>query len=84
MLEASKEERCITEICMRARLPVDRGKRMAHLLLKYGLLIELRESQGGRDRGRKYMITPRGYEWLGIYERLEEALSLGGGRLEPN
>jgi len=69
MLEACREEMCVTEICRRAGLPVDRGRRIVNQLLRYGLLIELQE--GGRKR---YKITPRGYEWLGIYERLEEVL----------
>ncbi len=69
VLEACKDDARITEVCRRAGLPVDRGRRIVDLLLRYGLLVELRE---GRER--RYRITPRGYEWLGIYERLEEVL----------
>ncbi len=69
VLEACREELGITEVCRRAGLPVDRGRRMVNLLLRYGLLVELQ-----KGRRRRYRITPRGYEWLGTYERLEEVL----------
>ncbi len=69
VLEACKGDVRITEVCRKAGLPVDRGRRIVDLLLRYGLLVELREG-----RGRRYRITPRGYEWLGIYESLEEVL----------
>ncbi len=69
VLEACGVEAGITEICRRAGLPVDRGRRVVGQLLRYGLLVELQEG-----KRRTYRITPRGYEWLGIYERLEEVL----------
>ncbi len=69
VLEACREEAGITEICRKAGLPVDRGRRIVDRLLRYGLLVELQEG-----KMRRYRITPRGYEWLGIYESLEEVL----------
>lgn len=73
ILEAAREERGITDLCTSAGLPVNRGKTLVDLLLSYGLLVEL---EGGKS-GRRYVITPRGYEWLAIYERLEEVLPTG-------
>lgn len=71
MLEAAKEKKSITDLCTSAGLPVDRGRRLVNLLLRYGLLVEMGRGEKGSGR---YVITPRGYKWLSIYDKLEEVL----------
>ncbi len=65
----SRGVRRATNICREANVPMDRGRRFLDLMVENGLLI--------RDEvSREYLITPTGYEWLGIYKRLQEILPL--------
>ena len=64
-----KGDRGITELCLMARVPVDRGKRIVSHLASYGLLVEY--VVGGKTY---YRITERGYEWLGVYQYLKSLL----------
>ncbi len=59
----------ITELCLQAKIPVDRGKVIINYLLKHGLIVKY-----STDRTVYYRITERGYEWLGAYQYLKELL----------
>ncbi|MCD6348988.1 MAG: hypothetical protein J7L91_05110 [Candidatus Korarchaeota archaeon] len=70
ILEAVRDgRRGLTEICTYAGIPVDRGKKIMELLVRYGLLVSIWEK-----RREIFEITPKGYEWLGIYRSLESML----------
>ena len=64
-------EKSITELCLYANVPVDRGRRLINYLISCGLVFRYEEN--GRIY---YKITERGYEWLGIYRKLKELLHL--------
>ena len=59
----------ITELCLIAKVPVDRGKNVVNHLVSYGLIVEY-----AVGRRRYYRITERGYEWLGVYRYLRSIL----------
>ena len=59
----------ITELCLAANLPVDRGKDMVKRMERFGLLYE---TVG--DEGTEHWIAERGYEWLGLYRLLKKRL----------
>ena len=56
----------ITELCLLAKIPVDRGKKIINHLTKYGLIIIYEV-----NNRKYYRITGRGYEWLGTYKHLK-------------
>lgn len=59
----------ITKLCMFANLPVDRGNELLKHLIKAGLVYMLKEGNAV-----KYFITPRGYEYISMYERIRTLL----------
>jgi len=60
----------ITSICRAANLPADRGIRIVNALIKFGLLTSY---IAFNNKPRKfYILTERGYEYIGIYEHLKE------------
>ncbi len=59
----------ITEMCSAANLPVDRGKNLIRRMERFGLVYET-----AVGRGVEYLITKRGYEWLGLYRLLKKSL----------
>ncbi len=72
MLRALTEgEKRATNLCREANVPMDRGKPLLNYLVERGLVVAL---EG--EKGVEYRITFLGYEWLGLYERLEELLPL--------
>ena len=62
-------EKGITELCLSANIPVDRGRRIIEYLINYGLIFKYE-----KDGKVYYKIGERGYEWLGIYRKLKELL----------
>jgi len=70
MLAALAEgEKGITELCLNAGIPVDRGKKIVDYLVACGLLTVSME-----NNRVKYRITVAGYQWIGTYQRLKELL----------
>ncbi|RLF17296.1 MAG: hypothetical protein DRJ66_01160 [Thermoprotei archaeon] len=64
-------EKRITELCLHANIPVDRGRRLIEYLIRCGLIFKYE-----KDGRIYYRITEKGYEWLGIYRKLKEILHL--------
>jgi len=59
----------ITEVCMKANLPVDRGNKLLRMLTDKGLAYSFKEG-----KRRKYFVTDLGYEYMGIFLKLKEIL----------
>ncbi len=66
----SAEPLRVTNLCSKSNLPVDRCKNLLEILKEAGLVVERVEG-----RGRTYIITSRGYEYLALYRRLKEVLA---------
>ncbi|MET1160217.1 MAG: winged helix-turn-helix domain-containing protein [Thermoprotei archaeon] len=62
------EERMLkTHICTSANLPLDRCSKILDLLQFYGLVVRVSD-----EKRISYSITERGYEYIGLYEKLVE------------
>ncbi|MGB9729447.1 MAG: winged helix-turn-helix domain-containing protein [Thermoprotei archaeon] len=61
----------ITELCLHAEIPIDRGRIIIKHLLAYGLIITK-----NKNNVSYYSITETGYKWLGMYNSLRTLLPL--------
>ncbi len=64
-------ERGITELCLNAGIPVDRGRKIVDYLVACGLL-----TTSFAGKRITYQITVAGYQWIGTYKRLNELLRM--------
>jgi len=60
-----------TRLCTAASLPLDRCSELLTVLETSGLVLSLK-----RGRRTLYVLTDRGYAYLGLYEQLSSILSL--------
>ncbi len=67
--ELTKGPKRITELCLHVKIPVDRGKSIVNHLTRYGLIYQVVINDG-----TYYVISERGFEWLGVFRYLKSLL----------
>jgi len=60
-----------TKLCTTANMPIDRCNEVLRILETYGLVTGFR-----RNRETVYVLTDRGYAYIGLYEQLNHLLNL--------